>query len=172
MQNLFGPILRPLLVAGLLGGTAARAAVITWGTPADITTNNSDVATNGISAYAYNWTGTDQTVNGVTFIGTTATNGGGADVGLSSTGTINNNPSAFTSSSTPFSEASAAYKGILTGADYAPNASETFTVTLSNLIDGDSYAVQVWVNDPRGGSLDTRDGNGYQQRRQRRHARL
>ena len=151
-----------LLAAGSLG-LAANAAAITWTAPAGIAGTN-DVATNGTGLYAYDWTGTNQTVNGVTFTGVITVGGAGANLGLSpSTGSIIDNSNAFNSGSSPFSALPAAYRGILTGADYAGAAAATVTVTLSNLLTGFTYSVQVWVNDPRGSNntrTETASGGG------------
>jgi hypothetical protein len=125
---------------------------ITWSTPANIT-GDADVAALETAVYAYDWANANTTVNGVNFTGTTSASGSGdGNVGITAnTGTIADNTTAFTSSSSPFSGLSTAYQSILVGANYAtPSGSNaTFTVTLNNLVVGNTYLVQVWANDPR-----------------------
>jgi hypothetical protein len=126
------------------------SAAVVWGTNVTVS-GDSDVFTDGTLLYAYNWSGTNGTVNGVAFTGATnATPGGGA---VTVTG-IGGYSAGFTSSSAPFSGLSAAYRGILTGAEYGGASSAT--VTLNSLTPGHAYAVQVWVSDPRGGGVDGR----------------
>jgi hypothetical protein len=138
-----------------LGLSAVNAAVITWGAPANIA-NDTDVSTNGTAAYAYDWGGRDEVVNGVTFTAS-VTPGGGTNVGITSAGLIDNNTGAFSSATAPFGTLSPAYQGILTGADFADSANEELIVTLSNLVTGELYAVQMWVSDPRGAPEDARN---------------
>jgi hypothetical protein len=133
------------LLVLLLALSNLRAATITWGTNETVSAD-SDVFTNGTLQYAYDWDGVNATVNGIAFTGTSITNGG---VNVSLNG-IGSNSHAYTSASAPFSTLSTAYQNILAGGEFggAVNA----TVILNNLTVGHSYAVQVWGNDPRGGS--------------------
>lgn len=114
---------------------------------------DTDVITNGVAIYAYDWAGGNQTVNGVTFAGTSSTSGASPNLGLAvSVGGINNNGTAFGSTAAaPFTGLSAAYQGLLKGGDYASSGGALFTVTLNDLVPGDEYLVQVWVNDDRSG---------------------
>ena len=123
----------------------ARAAAITWSTP---TTNSgdTDVCTWGAAAYACDWNNLSQTVNGVSFTGSSSTNSGGANIAIS--GVTGGNYTAFTATSNPYNGLSAAYKNILAGGDYA-SGTTTIIVTLKNLIVGHIYAAQVWVEDAR-----------------------
>ena len=125
--------------------TGARAVAITWGTNVTISADG-DVFTNGTFQYAYDWDGSNATVNGIAFTGTSSTSGG-TNVSLSG---IGSNYHGYTSTTNPFSALSAAYQSILAGGEYG--GAVTAMVTISNLTIGRVYAVQVWVNDPRGGS--------------------
>jgi hypothetical protein len=146
----------PLLLAALLPAfVAARistAGVITWDGPVTIS-GITDVLTNGTAAYAYDWANLNQAVNGVSFTGSSSISAGGANVTLS--GFTIRNGTVFGSSSAPFSTLPAAYTNILCGADYVDSAAAV-TATLNNLTAGHLYAVQVWVNDSRGGGTGTR----------------
>lgn len=97
------------------------------------------MTTNGTLAYAYCWSGTSTTVNGVNFTGTTSANSGGADVTLNGFG---NNYTSFGSS-----PGSAAYQNMLAGADY--NGSAGGTIILNNLTVGHAYVAQFWAGDWR-----------------------
>jgi hypothetical protein len=138
-------LILPLLVAGFAVPGVLHGAAITWG-PANPIAGDSDVITAGTLVYAYTWSGISSNVNGVSFTGS-ATINGGADV-LAFV-FFNLNPNAFTSASTPFSALSTAYRNILIGADFIAPATPV-PVRLANLTIGRKYAVQVWVNDPRG----------------------
>ena len=131
--------------------SATADAQITWG--GNTMANDSDVLTVGNQAYAYDWANSNVTVNGVSFTGTASSAAAGANVGLS--GFSANTTSAYTSTASPFAALSAAYRSILVGGDYA-NGVTAVTITLNNLTIGDEYAVQFWVEDPRGGSESTR----------------
>jgi fibronectin-binding autotransporter adhesin len=122
----------------------AAAAPIAWGAATTIA-GDSDVITTGSSVFAYNWANTNQTVNGQAFVGT----GSGAPPGLTFSTMNFTNTTTFTSESAPFADLSAAYKSILTGGIYNSSA-VTVTAALTDLTQGRSYAVQVWVGDPRG----------------------
>ena len=117
---------------------------VVWGANATVS-GDADVFTNGVFQYAYNWTGTNATVNGVMFTGTTSANPGN----VSLTG-VGSNYRGYASGSTPFSNLSTTYRSILVGGEYNAGA-DTATVMLNNLTAGETYAVQVWVSDPRGG---------------------
>lgn len=147
------------VLAALLGAlavfslpVASHAAAVTFGAATTIAADT-DVSTSGTLLYAYDWANSAQTVNTVTFVGTTATNTVGANLTLSVFS--GNNSSAFTSATAPFSGLSTAYKAILVGADYTSGATAA-TVTLNGLTVGHSYLVQLWVNDPRSGATSTR----------------
>ena len=118
---------------------------IIWSTNTTVA-NDSDVFTNGTFLYAYDWSGTNQTVNGVTFSGTSSANPG--NVSISGIGSNYHN---FSSSSAPFSSLSPAYQDLLIGGEYNSAFGATATLTLNNLTAGRVYAVQLWVSDPRGG---------------------
>ena len=94
----------------IMGVSGAYAVPITWSAAQNIS-GGSDVATLGNSVYAYNWSGSSGTVNGVTFTGESSTSGGSANItnGFASynggyTGNAGNPPSS--------------YNGILNGGVY------------------------------------------------------
>lgn len=124
-----------------------HAAAITWSTPSNIA-GDADVSLNGTLQYAYNLTNTNRTVNGVVFTGKNSP----TTLDDKVTQTFSSNTTAAYSSATnPFNGLSAAYKSLLVGGNYRDAASSTaVTTTLKNLTPGKSYAVQVWVSDPRG----------------------
>jgi hypothetical protein len=138
-----------ILTAAILFAAAGtlRGAIITWG-PAINITGDSDVVNTGSFAYSYSFSVHSATVNGVSF--TTATQGSiSSNVDVS--GFFYSDTSDFTSTSPPFSALSGNYSNILVGALYvAAGGPYTVPVTLHNLSVGHQYAVQVWVNDPRG----------------------
>ena len=146
-----GPLVPPpatlallaLLATVAIGGRAA-AAPVAWGTATTIA-GDSDVFTTGSSVFAYNWANTNATVNGQAFVGTTS----GAPSGLTFSNMNFVNTTAFTTGSTPFADLSTAYKSILVGSIYNATNNVTATATLTDLTQGRSYAVQLWVNDPR-----------------------
>ncbi len=141
-----------VLILVLAAPRVTRAAGITWGAAIAIS-GDTDVLTNGTFAYAYDWANNNQVVNGVSFTGSSSSTSGGVNVALS--GFNNRNGTAFNSASNPFASLSTAYTNILVGAAYI-NGVIPVVVTLNNLTVGHLYAVQVWVNDPRGGSTATR----------------
>ena len=120
---------------------SARAASITWNTPVTIAADT-DVSTTGMPVYAYCWSGTSTTVNGVNFTGTTSASSGGTDVTLIGFG---NNYTSFTGSGS--ASFSAAYQNMLAGADW--NGSAGATITFNNLTVGHTYVAQFWVGDWR-----------------------
>ncbi|MDE3099590.1 MAG: hypothetical protein KGJ88_08950, partial [Verrucomicrobiota bacterium] len=123
-----------------VGGSSS----IVWGTNTTVTAD-SDIFTNGTLLYAYNWSGTNQTVNGIAFTGTTSANPG--NVAITGIGSYYGN---YTSSQPPFSSLSQAYQNLLRGAEYN-SGTATATLTMNGLTAGRVYAVQFWVSDPRGG---------------------
>jgi autotransporter-associated beta strand protein len=129
------------LGALMASGLVVRASSITWSTPVAIA-GDTDVSTAGVLAYAYCWSGTSTTVNGVNFTGTTSASSGGANVTLSGFG--NNYSSYLGSGSASFSTA---YQNMLAGADW--NGSASATITFNNLTVGHTYVAQFWVGDWR-----------------------
>ena len=130
---------------------------IAWGTNVTVS-SDSDVFTNGALLYAYDWANNNTTVNGVAFTGASSPNPGNASI--SGIGSYYNG---YNSSVAPFSALSSTYRSILTGGEYG--GAVVATVTLNNLTAGHTYAVQVWVSDPRGGGTIGRTENllGYNQ---------
>jgi hypothetical protein len=128
----------------LMAAARLQGAAITWAPATDIA-GDSDVLNTGTPVYAYSWSGITSTVNGVRFTGSAGTNGGN---NVLAPAFSNYGPAYFTSKAKPFSALSTAYSNILIGADYVVRL--PVPVTLENLTIGRDYAVQVWVNDPRG----------------------
>ena len=68
----FQSLLKTIVLGALMASNlVARAASVTWNTPVTIA-GDTDVSTSGTLAYAYCWSGTPTTVNGVNFTGTTS----------------------------------------------------------------------------------------------------
>lgn len=134
-----------LLNLGFLTTAAAlQGAAINWA-PATGIAGDNDVLNAGTPVYAYTWSGITSTVNGVSFTGSAHING---ETNVLAPAFSNYGPAYFTSQAAPFSALSPAYSNILIGADYVVKL--PVPVTLQNLTIGRNYAVQVWVNDPRG----------------------
>jgi len=131
----------------LAAAGALRGAIITWG-PAINITGDTDVLNTGTTVYAYCWSLSNATVNGVSFTAATvASSSSNVDV----SGFFDQGNAYFTSTSAPFSALSGSYSNMLIGAQYAASGGPyTVPVTLHKLTIGHPYAVQVWVNDPRG----------------------
>ena len=140
-------------IAGLLllaAGLPVRAAVITWATPVNITTDT-DVDTNGILNYAETWGQNGATVNGVTFAYDTSKTGD-ANVGIAfgSTAGTDKSGEGVGGTGTPYAGLSTAYKVLVKGTVWA-NVGTQGTITLNNLTVSNLYEVQIWENDSRGG---------------------
>ena len=136
---------------------AAHAAPIVWQAPANII-GESDVSLLGNLVAAYNFGSTannngavsSTTVNGVTFLpfgisslSTTATVG---NFTVSETpGQLFGQTTAFGSASAPFSNLTTAYKTLLQSGVYSANTS-TITLTMNNLMVGQTYQYQWWTN--------------------------
>ena len=148
-----------LLGMGLIASSAS-AAVITWGTATDVGTavgNSSDVSVTGSLVEAFNAqpndaTAANVTVNGVTFVGTTALlnldpkNGEGVDISAGTHG------------------GDAAYDALLSELEFGGSPAATIVIGGGALLSGSQYEVQVWFVDDRDG-FDQRvmrygDGNG------------
>jgi hypothetical protein len=146
-------------IALLLSGQAWSQAV-TWGAATNIA-GNTDVSTSGSLVYAYAWDSSAgaASVNGVPFTITNSTAGSGdGNVTFSWSGIETFAPH----TGNPFSALSTSYQSIL-GA-IVDNYSSSSPVTLKNLTSGQSYTVQVWVNQSYYGSgytdtLSTTGGN-------------
>jgi len=124
---------------------AASLVVQAYFGPTATIASDLDVMTNGLFVYAYDLSGTNTTVNGVTFAGATSTTALGSNIALSG---FYANYNGYGSSSSPFSGLSSSYQTVLTGGDYASGATSA-TVTLKNLTVGHAYAIQLWVDDSR-----------------------
>ena len=150
------------LLASALLSSSVQAQQIFWNAPAAVT-GDTDIATNGTSVYAYDYSLSSEVVNGVTFTGANSANAGG-NVGTTLT---TFNTSIFNATSNVFAGLSSSYQGILVGSAYG-STSNLYTMSLSNLTSGHIYLVQVWVNDPRGAEntrteiLSSTGGNSVQ----------
>src|SRR5581483_6214196 len=129
------------VLLGLGALNPARAALITLGAAQNITTNDTDVATNGTFVYAYAGTN-NVTVNSVTFT-TSAT-------GLTFTN-IGNVLAAFGNTAGPITNCSANYRKVLSCGRYSNSGASPGSITLGSLVAGNTYQIQVWCNDSRSG---------------------
>ena len=132
---------------GLPATTGLQAAAITWGAPTVIAAD-ADVATTGTALYAYagGLATASTNLNGVTF---TQGSGFAAWGNVSFTaGFTASSATAFVVNAAPFNGLSGTYSNVLQGAAYV-GTTAAGTVTLNGLTAGKSYAVQIWVNDPR-----------------------
>ncbi len=146
----FAFLLPCLLLLG--GGMSSHAASITWGAPVTIS-GDTDVATNGVLAYAYDDSGVAATVNTVPFAAANSGVSFGTNI-LAGFG--NSTANAYVGgASTPWSGLSANYQTVLEGGAYTSTNSPA-AITLYNLTVGHAYLVQVWVNDSRAGSTTNR----------------
>ncbi len=128
--------------------TIARAAEITWNSAVNVSAA-SDVSTEGVLVEAFNAggniSGTDQTVNGVLFTGT------------SSLLTANTDNDVFKGDT-----GDAAYNALLSSVDYG-GGSGLFSQDLGggNLEIGSNYLIQVWFVDTRFASRVMQFGDGH-----------
>ena len=135
---------------GSITSTAARLSMspLVWGKPVTIS-NATDISTTGTLLYAYSNSDSDATVNGVSFTG--VNNFGTWGTGVTLAGFNASLSSTFKGESTlPWSGLDAGYQKILGGAAFNWGSGAA-TVTLNNLVAGNQYLVQVWVNDSRAG---------------------
>jgi autotransporter-associated beta strand protein len=128
------------------GARTAFGAAITWQTPTTVV-GDTDVSTAGTLVYAYNFSSSASTVNGVAFTGNTSLTGAGANLSFSPS--FGGNYNGYGSGSNPYNALSSAYKVLLGNANYLDAPGASVTITLSNLTVGRSYAIQYWVNDSR-----------------------
>ncbi len=140
------------LLAGLIPAVSStgKAATVTWGTSTTISTE-ADVVNPGTLAYAYAFSNTATTLNGVAFTGTNSFGTIATNITLS--GFTANNTTSFGAAGTAYNAIGTSYQNVIKGASYG--GSSAGTVTLNNLTVGRKYAVQYWVNDSRAGSGGT-----------------
>jgi hypothetical protein len=131
--------------------SVVSGATVLWSSPQSIS-GDADVSTSGSIILAANiGSATATTVNGVTFA---AYNNTAAVPGL--TDTLNLNPGAvFGNAAAPYSALSAGYQALIGSGRYTDGATLE-TLNLSGLSIGQSYLVQFWVNDSRGGGTSGR----------------
>ncbi len=123
------------------------ATPISWSAPHNIT-GNSDVNTTGNAVQAVNVSGPSTTVNGVTFEDFMIT-GGTVTSGHFSLAGNNGGFAGYGSANAPFANLSAEYQTLLSTGNYG-SGNSTMTLTISGLTLGDTYQLQVWINDSRG----------------------
>jgi fibronectin type 3 domain-containing protein len=116
-----------------------------WG-PATLITADSDISTTGTLVYAYNWNGSNVTVNGVTFTGTRSVSNVGTDLLLTQgpSPLMCDLPANWISQGIPISQQ---YQALVGSAAYSDYAGDYFTVQLNNLINGHIYQIQIWSSD-------------------------
>ncbi|EIP99648.1 PEP-CTERM putative exosortase interaction domain-containing protein [Opitutaceae bacterium TAV1] len=141
----------------------ALSAPITWGTAQNIT-GDSDVSIAGSLVHAFNIglaTGTETTVNGVTF---TSTSREGIAGQISFSGTPAFNATTYGNTTEPFNSLSGNYKFILQSAVYKASsggAPGAFTLTLEGLTIGAEYQIQVWTHDARNNTNSRTGGTEF-----------
>ena len=149
MQNQFKRRLLAIAALVTTGWTAAgvmNAATIQWNSPQNIT-GDTDVLTTGTLVQASNISGSDTTINGVTFTEfMTASGGGSAASGIFTHDGSFGNYSGYLSAGAPFTTA---YQALLSTGNFGSNNS-VMTLTLGSLKVGSTYQFQVWINDSRG----------------------
>jgi fibronectin-binding autotransporter adhesin len=134
--------------AAILAGSVASGAAVYWN-PNTLIAGDSDVLASGTLSYAYNFNNTaaaSATVNGVAFTGTNAFTGTIA-TNLTLSGLTANGANTFGGATGTYAALSASYRNLLVGASYG--GAGAGTVTLNNLTVGQTYAVQLWINDSR-----------------------
>lgn len=134
-------------LASAAASTSVHAAPVVWGSEQQIS-SDADVDSNGTLVAAFNFGGSATTVNGVAFgafaLGATLNTVGNFTLAVPAGSIANANTG---SVDTPFASLSAAYAALLGTA--ASRADVTMTLTMAGLTSGQSYHVQVWVNDSR-----------------------
>jgi len=159
----------------LLMLSSAQAALVTWGVPTTIS-GDGDVSRSGALERAYHLGDAnvgETKVNGVTFAPfavTPAWQTPGKDpvtVGQTTltpgAGTTYFGYPDFGSALPPFSALPGATQALLWQGCFAVGASPRFTLTLSNLVVGKTYQIQIWANDSqdvKGEERDTRVTDG------------
>jgi hypothetical protein len=153
-------IVRPMMIAATVVAffelaEPVSAATITWGTPTTVASDG-DVDTTGTPVYAYNIgpSGVQSTtINGVVF-NAFAFPGQLDALNTVTVGSVNFTESPanlqsydLSSSATPFSSLSTAYKAMLSNGGTAL-LDNTITATLGGLTVGQAYRLQWWTSDP------------------------
>lgn len=136
-------LLLPLFAAALLSAfvSSTHAAPMTWGSPTNISSNDTDVSTTGTLFGALNLGGPDTTVNGVLFQGFTPSGNSGTSGNFTFLGSFFGVLSGVGPASPPFSSS---YQTLLNS---AIDDNESITLTISGLTLGDQYQFQWWTND-------------------------
>lgn len=160
----------PALSACILSLASISQGAITWQTPQNIT-GDSDISTNGTSLYAINFrsTGITTQVNGVTFTNATALSIASYRFESLSPSTYHQSPGGTETPAGPnpavghtsgsFAALSANYQNLLnqyarsgggSGAGLAEDAAfNAWSLTMNGLVAGNTYEVQIWINDSR-----------------------
>jgi hypothetical protein len=144
----------------------SRAAVVTWGTPTNVS-GDSDVRANGAFVAAANigasaaQTAPTVAINGVTFTGWDVAGAGvkvapgGGFTMANQAGHILGSFDGFGSGAAPFANLSTNYKSLLSYGGFSQNSSNandftgSLTLTLTGLTVGTPYELQWWANDSR-----------------------
>lgn len=133
-----------------LTSLSASAATITWGAATRIVNDDTQVTTVGSLDYAYSFSGSDVSLNGVTFKNSNSASDFAGEGNITTT-TLDSTASAFggTTTLTPFNDLSASYQSLITGAAWIDKGSGNPVVTLNNLTIGKDYTLQIWISDYR-----------------------
>lgn len=129
----------------------ASAASIIWGSATNVS-SASDISTAGTLVSALDLgSGSDRTINGVTFsayASVAAGTSGSYDVtGVTGNGSWGN--AAFGAYGTPSALASTVYGSALNDGIYTNGVGSTRSQTLTGLLVGQQYQIQIWFNDVR-----------------------
>ena len=153
-------ILSAAVAAGLSGlATDSQAAPITWGAATQISAGTdqgvSNVSTNGVFKYAYNfgqYGNIAATVNGVSFASFTTWGAPSVTVGNLTLSASSGNATGENSALLPSTNGSglaAEYQTLLKSA-IGVGTNTSISLVMSGLTVGKTYAVQLWTNDSRG----------------------
>lgn len=138
-----------MLILFIQAVLSSQAAVITFSAPANYAADTDVKATPGFQMKAITYGGA-ATVNGVSFTASSAIGGVAPYYTLSGfSGTTST--TLFYTNVSPFNALSASYTNLLRGGVYNSSGANNVvgTVTLSNLLVGGTYFVQMWTSDPR-----------------------
>ena len=143
------------IASGLATSITAHAAIITWGAatninPAGGAASDLDVTTTGIRVAAFNFAGSQTTLDGVTFDAFPITNGAPSvtlgNFTLATAGVSGLTGSNFAVATAPFSNLSASYQSLAGTVAFPAAGSTPMTLTMTALTVGESYEFQWWSN--------------------------
>ena len=134
----------------LLSGTSQAAVSIDWESTGALSAGESAINTTGAVLYAYNLGDeAGYNINSVNFRGTT----GGANPNLGGEGNVLFTPPD-SGANARFSNLDADFGGLMSSASWG-FGNATTTITLNNLVAGESYTVQIFSSDTRNGRNNT-----------------